>query len=340
MRRLKSKGAILIEFAFGLPILVLMLYFCLDVPKAYQFVNKLRTYSEIAADLITNVYSYEGDACISIEELKYVSRALEIYFLGNPAQREYGFNISMYITCVTGTGSGRFKTNWVVGVDNDISARQIKAYRLLSSSGSISTEGFSGTRSKALSANLKGTELENFEVGKGDTKLIVEAFVWRNPENRGFNRQFYMMSLPVTLIANKFVVVTPPSGLISDQYPPMTEDELDSFQEILDKHRDEDNANSILIQQQRSSEEVAFESTLSQYLATYRIQLESNYQNYNYTKAQRDKLINSAVVTEEVSRRNAFKNQLDQKYKAQQKALDTRHNSEIKNFANRLPGEC
>lgn len=340
MRRWNSKGAILIEFAFGLPILVLMMYFCLDVPRAYQFVNKLTTCSEMAADLITNVYSYSGDNNISIEELKYVSRALEIYFLGNPArQQEYGFNISMYITCVTGIEGGKFKTNWIVGVDNDISNQKISVYRS-SQKGSIPFEGFSETKSQAISSDLNNTEFKNFEIGKGDIKLVVEAFVWRKSEGRGFNRQFYMMSLPMKLVANKFVVITPPKGLISDEYPPMTEDELKDLQELLEKHQEEDSNKSVEIQTQRALEEIDNEDLLKTYMDEYRKIVERNVKQNQLSTYEKDKLIENMIQTERNKQQLLYKNLLDQKYNAQQKTLDAQHKSEIKNFTSSLPNNC
>lgn len=341
MRRLNSKGAVLIEFAFGLPILVLMMYFCLDVPKAYQFVNKLTTCSEMAADLITNVYSYSGDSNISIEDLRYVSKALEIYFLGNPAkQQEYGFNISMYITCVTGIDGGNFKTNWVVGVDNDISNQRISVYRSFQK-GSIPFEGFSETKSQAISSNLNNTEFKNFEIGKGDIKLIVEAFVWRKSDSRGFNKQFYMMSLPMKLVANKFVVITPPKGLISDEYPPMTEDELKNFRELLDRHNGENSNKSVEMQAQRALEEIEIETLLKTYMDEYeRIVTNEVRGNYQIPSFERETLIRDMVQSERNKQLLMYKNQLDQKYNAQQKILDAQHESEQKGFTSSLPNNC
>lgn len=326
-----KRGAILIEFAFGMPILVLMMYFCLDVPRAYQFINKLRTCSEMAADLITNVYSYEGDTSISIEELKYVSRALEIYFFGNPSRKsqEYDFNISTYITCVTGTEDGKFKINWVVGVDNDISNHKISAYR--SSKGAVKMEGFTSTKSSKISSDLNNTEFKDFVVQNGDTKLIVEAFVWRKSENRGFNKQFYMMSLPMTLVDNKFVVVTPPNGLVSELHPPLSEDEFEDFQDLLDKQMETTNKLAIEIHRQRTIEEVAIEKKVAEEIATYRRQIAGRYPTA---------VVNTLVLERKATLQKKYKQELDEKYNAQQKLLEEQHQDEVRAFASGLPENC
>lgn len=334
----RKRGAILIEFAFGMPILVLMMYFCLDVPRAYQFINKLRTCSEMAADLITNVYSYEGDTAISIEELKYVSRALEIYFFGNPTtkKQEYGFNISTYVTCVTGTEDGKFKINWAVGVDNDISERKISAYRSIK--GTIKMEGFTSTKSSKISSDLNNTEFKDFAVQNGDTKLIVEAFVWRKSENRGFNKQFYMMSLPMTLVDNKFVVVTPPNGLVSELHPPMTESELVDFQKLLDKQREESNGSAAINNLKRAAEEIAMEKRAIEEARGYI----ENLETWEPKPIPDDK---KKWLEEEYERilqsvRSQYKEQIDKKYGAQQEPLDSQCQKEIEDFIKGLPENC
>lgn len=226
-RFLNQKGGILIEFAFCVPVLIMMLYFCLDVPQVYQFISKMRGCSEMAAGLITNVHSDKNGPRLVMEELKYVIRALEIYLLGNAKVQGQNFNLAIYITCVTGTTGGGLKKNWVIGVNNDLSSHSITVYpQSRQNVTTLSAAGFSQAQSRTISSNLNNTEFANFQVDENSTKLIVEAFVWRNSNNKGFNKQFFMLSLPISLIGNKIVVISPPPGLISpDSMPPMTIEE-------------------------------------------------------------------------------------------------------------------
>lgn len=215
MRFLRSKGGVLIELAFGVPILILMMYFCLDIPKAYQFVNKIQTASELTAAMILNVKAGEIDKTLSLEDLKYVSRALKIYFLGNPNVKGEEFHIFTYVTCVTGE-KGKIKKNWSVGIDNDVS----KPNRIETYTDSSSLDKFSGAASHSISENLNNTSFSGFGINEGETKLIVETFVWQEETALGINKRFYMMSLPMSLIGNRFAVVTPHLGMVSAATPP------------------------------------------------------------------------------------------------------------------------
>ena len=214
MKSSKNKGAVLIEFVFGVPVLILMMYFCLDIPRAYQLINKLTTSADVAAHLISNVHSSAIKSTITENELKAVGRALEIYFVGNPQNDGYDFNIAAYLTCITGSNDVP-KINWRSVINVNTTTHNVTI------SDPNNVERFSTAKSSMMlnSLNFSGTEIEGFEIIPGETKLIIETFIWKNDDTRGFNKLFYMLSLPLSLIGNKFAIISAKDCSISEKAP-------------------------------------------------------------------------------------------------------------------------
>jgi len=214
MKWLNNKGAVLIEFAFGIPVLILMMYFCLDVPRVYQLINKLTTSADVASHLISNIHSSVNQSAISKDELKAVGRALEIYFLGNPKVDDIDFNISAYLTCITGIDKNTFKVNWKSVINIDTATHEITI-------NDVGNQNFQNAKSTLISdaTMFANTEISGLEIDPGEIKLVIETFIWRDSNKRGFNKLFYMLSIPLSLIGNKFAVISSKEGLISEEPP-------------------------------------------------------------------------------------------------------------------------
>lgn len=220
--RKSSKGAVLIEFAFSVPILIIMLYFCMDVPTSYRTMHHMQKASKLAAEMIYSIKGRQCDKLITLDDLKYVSKALGITLTGrvattsNPLPR-FPFYMSTYVICVSGT-SGGFRINWSACVNNDLMTGRITASTQKGSH--VSYKGCSIT-----AANLSNTDLKNFNINNGETKLIIETALWSDAsfgDSRGYNALFYLLKLPGKngVLGGKMEIISPKEDTVDTETPP------------------------------------------------------------------------------------------------------------------------
>ncbi len=210
-----KKGTILIEFAFSLPVLIIILFFITDGPLAYRTSNKLQKMSELTAQMILNIKGRHVSP-LTIDDLVNISRAAGIALTNVKDTEKYPFHLSTYIMCIRGTGANSFEIKWNIHIDNNLVNQQVIANAnddLLYSSINKNT------------TNLKGT-LANFVIQPGELQLLIETVAWYSDNGRGFNKNFYLLTIPgqkknnAKTFGDRFAIITPPSGLISESIPP------------------------------------------------------------------------------------------------------------------------
>lgn len=223
---LKSKGGVLIEFAFGIPILILMLYFCFDVPSAYRLMHKLNTSSRMAATMLMNINMYKFDKRITAKNLEKIVQLLGIYFSGN-VKNQLPYNLSLYVTCVKGTGGNGFSTIWSGAANINLQDRSVTSGETFN--GATKIQGSEFSQSAILNDSLSSSSISDFQINAGEIKFVVETFIWYDNTStdtesgntaRGFNTGFYMLKLPLQSIKNRFSVIT-----MGDTYIPKNETE-------------------------------------------------------------------------------------------------------------------
>lgn len=263
-----SKGAILIEFAFSVPVLIIVLFFVLDGPQAYRVSMKMQKMSELTAQMIYNATGNSLEK-LSLDDLKNISTAVGVTLTNRKATASapltrYPFYLSTYIICVTGIGNNKYVMNWNVHVKNALFNGQVTAY-------ANDAMLYSSIDFKTL--DLTQTNLKNFKIQKGEVKLLIETVSWytgqegfensnstsnnnaakstsrENKNNkdgndkdannnetvtpRGFNKSYYLLTIPgkekngAKTFGDRFAVVSPPSGLISETNPPSGESDID-----------------------------------------------------------------------------------------------------------------
>lgn len=213
-----QKGAVLIEFAFCCPILIILLFFVLDVPLAYRMLLKMQKIPELTANMIRNIPN-KTDTLITLNDLKNISRATGITMtgkLGSPSDpcNRYPFYLSTYIFCVVGNSSGGFDKKWNVHIKNNLYDGTIIA-------NPNDTTEYSKFQTANKFEDIK--EFENFQIQDGEVKLIIETVAWYRESNtiegasgissgsgssslsedgilpsggRGFNNNFHLMTIP------------------------------------------------------------------------------------------------------------------------------------------------
>lgn len=219
-KKFGQRGSVLIEFAFCCPILVILMFFVLDVPLAYRVLFKMQKMSELTASMIRNIPG-KYDTKITRNDLKNISKAAGITLTGRLGTdskpcRRYPFYFSTYVFCVVGNGSGGFDTQWVVHIKNNLHKGEVT---VVADDNALTYSKLSG-----VSTFAGINELSNYSIREGEVKLIIETVAWYDKSEsatmegvsgsggsysnifgdykknqhtvRGFNKGFYLLTIP------------------------------------------------------------------------------------------------------------------------------------------------
>ena len=206
------KGAILLEFAFAIPVLIMCLYFVLDVPHIYRLANKMHKLSEIYSLCILNVIKSRDSKLLTKADLINISRGIGIGITGVVGNTKYPYNLSTYIYYVKGTGTG-FSVVWTMHVKNSL-----KASDAPSASTENSGTSYSLISGKTLTA-LPG-DWKDFEISNGEEKIVVETVLWSDDENGGLSKLFYLLPIAKNQFGNQIAAITPANGMLDGENPP------------------------------------------------------------------------------------------------------------------------
>ncbi|MDR2158357.1 MAG: hypothetical protein LBO02_03520 [Holosporaceae bacterium] len=211
---IKSAGAILIEFAFGIPILVMILYFGLDVPQAYRISTKLHKLSELYSQMLINMSKQRESKAVTIADLKNISRSVGLSLTGTLKNKRYPFNLSTYIICIKGDGKNSFKNKWCVHIKNNLTTGEI----------TNSADYRYSTLEEAHSQHIGN--IKALSIAKDEIKLLVETVAWYDASSpRGFNSEFYLLTIPGKIkngaktFGDRTAIVTPHEGMVSETKP-------------------------------------------------------------------------------------------------------------------------
>jgi hypothetical protein len=204
-----SKGAILIEFAFAIPVLVIVLYFVLDVPQAYIVSLKLQKTSELYGQILMNLTKKRNSRLITIQDLKYVSKSVGLVFTGVVENPRFPFFLSTYVSYVEGT-DGTPSIKWTVHIQNNLAT------------GEVFQDGDMSLCSDYFSESF----IKDLNIKKGEKKLIIETAAWyKSGNSRGFNNMFYLLTIPgktkngAKVLGDKVGVITPEEGQVTNKTP-------------------------------------------------------------------------------------------------------------------------
>ncbi|MDR2067487.1 MAG: hypothetical protein LBP41_00660 [Holosporaceae bacterium] len=202
------------EFSFSVPLLIMVMFFALDVPLAYRISSKLQKTSELYAQILLNTIERKPSRNLTEKDLINISRAIGLTFTGvvgsaTKPNNQYPFYLSTYITCLKcDKTTGNFVIKWNMHIQNDLKTGKISsqandyAYSINIANKSITS--FSGS-------------LGSFKTYQGELKLTVETIAWHDGIGRGFNQKFYLLSIPgkiksgnnSKILGDRYAVITP-----------------------------------------------------------------------------------------------------------------------------------
>ena len=174
----KKTGAILIEFAFAIPVLVAILYFILDGPGLRLYQLKLKNTAYFAVNLIQNLTDQREDKFINVDDLKRVTLSAfgNIYrsntMLKNKSEKyPFGHHGHIYLWCIFGNEDGKtasVKWVWESGSPGKTPAE-------FSSSIFTSADSISNSIVK-FGKSVPPTYIhKDLVINPGETKMILEV---------------------------------------------------------------------------------------------------------------------------------------------------------------------
>ena len=119
--RLSTKGAILIEFAFSVPIFLTLIYYLHDIPKAQRYHRQMQFVAQEVVQMLQNISKSRTDKAIKLRDCVYILHSACLASFpgrsGVPYQSEYlqfGFFPEMLLYYVVGEPNGKASVKWLV----------------------------------------------------------------------------------------------------------------------------------------------------------------------------------------------------------------------------------
>lgn len=203
------------EFAFAVPVLIMSLYFILDVPHIYRLSNRLHKLSELYSQCLLNVINARESKLLTLNDLKNISRGIGLSITGVVGNTKYPYILSTYVRYVEGTGQG-VEVKWTVRIQNTLSSDSMATKK---QKGNLITTSTSQIYSDVtLDQDKLPGSWENFEISNGEKKIVVETFIWTTKEG-GLKKLFYLLPLVKDKFGNQLSTITPVIGMVTDNPP-------------------------------------------------------------------------------------------------------------------------
>jgi len=168
------RGAILIEFAICMPILIILLFYIHDLMRIKRLYSQTEFVAQQMANMIQNISQKRGDKKITKEDLHYISALanLSIY----PGTTMFGKNQSSvhfpqtFVHCIKGLSGGKATKLWYV---------QTCFYRYTSPSSlwGNANKGDDNFWTTVRGQNVVASKIHpSLKINEGEVKIIVESF--------------------------------------------------------------------------------------------------------------------------------------------------------------------
>ena len=174
-----EEGAILIEFAFAIPVLVAILYFIMDGPLLRLYQLKLKNTAYFAINMMQNITDTRENKAITLNDLRniracafaniYRSTAQFKNDKGNYPLGHYG-HIYLYYLKGTGTNQASVKWIWDSGAPGPKPSQPENEHILTTIEKQVNSI-VDPTRTKA------GEIYKDLQINNGEIKLIVEVSI-------------------------------------------------------------------------------------------------------------------------------------------------------------------
>lgn len=118
-----SKGAILIEFAFSIPVFLTLIYYLHDIPRAQRYKQQMNFVAQQMSQMLQTVSQGRSNKRITWTDIKNAALAAYLTMYPGvsmkPTQPQYfplGFYVEAYVYYVVGEANGKASAKWWEGL--------------------------------------------------------------------------------------------------------------------------------------------------------------------------------------------------------------------------------
>mgnify|MGYP006894183552 CR=1 FL=1 len=181
-----KNGAILIEFAFAVPVLFSLIYYISDLATIKRWHSKLDFSLHCAANMFQNTQN------ITTTDFANITYASVIGMFGDPEHNIWPYidpPIVISALCITGTTENKCKVNWFTW--SDVSAtKNICKTSTSSRPGAVASKFHLNNRIN-IGSIYSATQLDsNLIIGPGETKIILEISIFKKLSNKNYDRDY------------------------------------------------------------------------------------------------------------------------------------------------------
>ena len=230
-----SRGAILIEFAFAVPIMIMLLYYIHDLVRLKRFRSQMQFVAHQMASMLQNVSQNRTDKEITKNDIRYVASASYLTIFPGTSQftvadwtSKYGYNPMLFIFYVKGNSDSTASVVWAQRYHSCDFARDPSTFE---QNGDIRRNTVNNLQNVAPSRIYPSLKIEPNEV-----KIIVECAIhystWsaytlsdgRKNSDRTAKEAFGLYVHPLKAVNevtyfNSVVIFSPRPGLFSETAP-------------------------------------------------------------------------------------------------------------------------
>lgn len=227
----KKIGAILIEFAFAIPILSGALFFMTDAPRYYYIKSKMRSSVHFAANMIQNISQFKKNKKLTCADLSNIFCAsfinqysgVQLYAMGGNVY-PLGHSFSAYVYYVECYDTNKARVVWAWHNQNVAESPAQCTSEFLSANHGNSMVRYVSEQSSPEAIYKNGED--KLTMVKGDAKIIIELSLIPKSVSKKEAAQksfgFIMMPIRPSVGESYFstvTIITPKPGLF-DEIPP------------------------------------------------------------------------------------------------------------------------
>jgi hypothetical protein len=184
-------GAILIEFARAIPVIIAIIYYLHDIPKYRRMQEKMNLCAHETVNILQNISQNRVNKRVTLNDIRHAASAayLSIYpgtamwatTPSYPMKHQYGHASCGYITCVKGMSGGKAKVVWRVLTHT--------AGFMLPSNAGHTVNGHVGNtviKNAVNSISNPSSIYKDLRINEGEMKLLTECSVIYGINEGGF----------------------------------------------------------------------------------------------------------------------------------------------------------
>ncbi|MDR1334335.1 MAG: hypothetical protein LBJ71_03890, partial [Holosporaceae bacterium] len=215
-------GAILMEFAFVIPMLIAIVYYFHDIPRYRRMQTKMELCNHCAVSLIQNISQGRESKAITKKDIAYINAISMLPYWGKEGINQYNENGALFpgyysypmIYYVKGTGENKAKIIWVVDGGYGTALPGQTGVSVFKSS-PPAWLSIKATLNKEYNTDsiLPGLKIKNDEV-----KIIYEAIMWSNQSFKKRKKPTWANGKPLPFTFDLYVMIPSESVKYSTYY--------------------------------------------------------------------------------------------------------------------------